>query len=64
MNIKKKIIIDRDNCAGCGLCMQICPHVFDMDDEGKVKIIDPDGDNEKRLQEACDSCPMKAIRLE
>ena len=28
-----------ENCIGCGLCIGICPNVFQMSDEGVAKAV-------------------------
>jgi len=31
--------VNRDECIGCGVCAQICPEVFERDeDAGKAKV--------------------------
>lgn len=61
-----KASVDRDTCTGCGLCPQICPDVFDQDDEdlafAKVEVVDPDDEDDCR--EAADSCPVEAITIQ
>ncbi|GAB6281226.1 MAG: ferredoxin [Thermovirga sp.] len=55
--------VNRDDCIGCGVCAQICPDVFELDeDAGKVKVIRPDG--AECAQEAADSCPVGCISIE
>ncbi|MGL5315157.1 MAG: ferredoxin, partial [Peptostreptococcaceae bacterium] len=29
-----KAFVDRDTCIGCEACVERCPEVFSMDDEG------------------------------
>jgi ferredoxin len=29
----KRPVIDADECLACGTCTEICPEVFDMDDD-------------------------------
>ena len=51
--------IDKTKCIGCGVCQSICPEVFEIDDDGKVKVI-----NQKDfscIKEAIESCPVDAI---
>jgi len=31
-----KTIIDKNICICCGLCVEICPVVFALDDDGKA----------------------------
>ena len=52
-----------EDCIGCGVCSQICPQVFDLDeDAGKVRVSNMD--SEECVQEAVDSCPVSCIFLE
>jgi ferredoxin len=72
------LTVDQDLCIGCGLCVEICPLVFEMR-ENKAWIITPKllEINEKlavvKDPGACDSCdcilvvdscPVAAILLE
>lgn len=61
-----KAVVDRDACISCGLCVTICPDVFEMDDEDIATVIaDPvPAENEAEAQEAADSCPTDAISIE
>lgn len=35
--------LDAEECVGCGMCVNVCPHsVFEIH-EGKAKIVDLDG---------------------
>ena len=57
--------IDEDACSGCGLCVEICPEVFEMDgDIARVKGIEVPEDEEERAEEAADGCPVEAISLD
>jgi ferredoxin len=46
-----KVWIDQDLCTGDGLCAEICPDIFEMDDDGLAyvkevgwkSIVGPDG---------------------
>lgn len=61
-----KVIIDKDLCISCGYCIDLCPKVFDWDDEGFVKVIvdEVPGDLEESARTALGSCPSTAIREE
>ena len=57
--------VDADVCTGCGLCTDICPEVFEM--KGDIAVVKIDPVPEKfadSCQEARDSCPVEAIRVE
>ena len=34
-----KVVVNRDNCIGCGACEAICPKVFQLDDEFKYELL-------------------------
>lgn len=44
--------------------MAIAPQVFQLDDEKKAVVIDPDGDTEENIWAAAEACPPQAIILE
>jgi len=57
----KTPVVDQDTCTGCGLCPDIAPDTFALNDDGVAEVIDPQGDDEDTIQEAIDSCPVAAI---
>ncbi|MFA6810318.1 MAG: ferredoxin [Desulfoplanes sp.] len=58
------IVINHDECLGCETCVELCPAVFKMDDDGeKAVVIDPSSTLEC-VEEAIDSCPVEAISKE
>lgn len=61
-----KGFVDKDTCIGCGLCPDICPEVFEMDDDGKdiAKDIEIPGDIVPSAREAEEQCPVAAITVE
>lgn len=58
--------LNKDDCIGCGLCPNICPEVFEMEDDGDkafakdVEITDEIVDSAKEAEEAC---PVDAIKI-
>jgi ferredoxin len=58
-----RITVDRDRCIGSGNCSFYAPATFDLDDELKVTVVDPDGDSAEDQRAAADGCPVKAITL-
>ena len=54
-----------DNCTACGLCVDTCPEVFEMDDDiAVVKVEDVSTDLEETCCEAADNCPVDAIHVD
>ncbi|HZI95561.1 MAG TPA: ferredoxin [Candidatus Paceibacterota bacterium] len=57
-----KIKIDKQKCLGCGVCINLCPEVFELKD-GKSEIkekVDLEK-NKDCIKEAIYSCPVTAI---
>jgi ferredoxin len=60
-----KVSVDPDLCQGHARCWQICPNVFDLDDEGhaSVAIDEVPAAFEDKVQEAVRNCPERAITV-
>ena len=59
-----KPVVNADACTGCGLCADIAPGAFEVNDDGIAVVLDPITDDEDTVQEAADSCPVEAISIE
>jgi ferredoxin len=58
-----EITIDRDKCSGEGVCVDIAPEVFRLDDEDIAEVIDPAGAARDIIIDAAQSCPQSAITV-
>ncbi len=61
-----QIIIDKNKCLGCGLCVSIASDIFEIGEDGKSKIKE-EVDLEKNKQliaQAKESCPVQAIEID
>ena len=58
-----KVWVDDQRCRGHGVCVTLCPEVFDLTDDGYAEAIDSDvpTEFESVTREAIDSCPEQAI---
>ena len=62
----KKVYVDTDECTGCEVCVQACPAVFQMNDDGVAEVKSdavPPG-SEESCRTAADDCPSEAITIE
>ncbi len=60
-----RVRVDADKCVGSGLCVDICPEVFELNGDAvsaKFDIVPPR--YEDACREASELCPMNAISVE
>jgi len=59
-----KVEVDQDLCISCGACVDVCPDVFDWNDDEKAAAVAPEvpGDMEDQAHEALEGCPTNAIK--
>lgn len=61
----RTIVIDEEECIGCGTCEEICPEVFKLNDKtDKAEVVDPKGAPEDQIEEAIEACPVECIHWE
>lgn len=55
------IMINEEECVGCESCVELCPQVFALNEDGdKAVVLDSDSTAEC-VDEAIDNCPNAAI---
>jgi ferredoxin len=56
-----EITVDRALCIGSGDCVDTVPDVFQLDDEDKAVVVDPDAAPLDDVLDAAANCPVSAI---
>lgn len=60
-----KVKVDKETCVGCGTCIDICPEIFEMDnDVALTKMDDVSEGLQESCREAAESCPVEAIIID
>ncbi len=60
-----KVTIDESLCTSCGLCVDVCPEVFEMPETmSVVKPTEITAELAEKVKEAAESCPVEAIIVE
>ena len=60
----KELKVDSSTCIGCGACAAIAENYFKINDEGISEVTSQENLDNPSVQEAIDSCPVAAIKLE
>jgi len=65
-SVGMRAVADRGACCGYGVCAEICPEVFKLDEAGIVYLDDDivAADLVDRAREAAEACPQLALTLE
>lgn len=61
-----RVIADRSRCCGYGLCAQMCPEIYKLDEDGLVVLATdtvPEG-LEEEAREGAAACPAEALVIE
>jgi len=60
-----RVTVDEDTCIGCGLCVEECQEIFEMnDDKVRVKADEVPEDVMESCKETAENCPVEAIQVE
>ena len=57
------ITADRERCIGSGMCSVYAAGTFTQDDEAKVVLLDPPGDDLETIRVAVEACPTRALTM-
>jgi len=58
-----KVTVNKETCIGCGICVQVCPEVFELGEDGKARVKVEETDA-SCVQDAASSCPTQSIKIE
>jgi ferredoxin len=64
-NYRLRVIADRNACCGYGVCVEMCPEVYQMDEGGKVVLVSdyvPKG-AEIKARNGASACPQNALKI-
>jgi ferredoxin len=61
-----RVVVDREICQDHGQCVFAAPQVFELDEEGKLVVLQDEVEESLRdnVEEAADVCPVQAITIE
>ena len=57
----RTVWVDRSICTGCNVCVEMCPDVFELDEDGVAVVYHERGDSEDALSDSLDACPEACI---
>ena len=57
----KRPVVDLSDCILCGVCVDVCPEVFVLNDAGFIQVLDCEDYPEPDVEEAIRNCPADCI---
>ncbi len=61
---RKTLAVNMACCILCGVCTDLAPHAFELNDAGYIDVLELDDYEDKDIQEAVNNCPRHCIVLE
>jgi ferredoxin len=60
-----KVKVDKELCSGDAICVDLCPQVFEMNDDDIAEVIvdEVPEDLEDDVRDAAESCPESCIEI-
>lgn len=52
-----------EDCISCGMCIEMCPEVFDFDAEGYSHVVGEPNAHKGTVEAAAEACPTNAIEI-
>jgi ferredoxin len=61
-----KVCIDKELCSSSGICIETCPEIFELDEQGTTvtKNEQVSSELEQACRDAAKGCPSGAIKIE
>ena len=57
----KKPIVELSDCISCGVCAEVSPEVFRLNDAGYIEVIEMDSYPQQEVDDAIKYCPTDCI---
>ena len=58
-----RVHVDRDRCISSGVCEHVAPEVFELDDDGVLRVLRAEPADPTAAAEAVRGCPSGALTL-
>ena len=53
-----------EDCIGCGMCVEVCPEVFEINADGLSHVVGDSDSCPDRVFQAAEICPVNAIEVQ
>lgn len=62
----QKVVVKKEACIGCGLCVSNSPDYFQFGDDGLSKVIKEELniEDKTKILESVEGCPTEAVLIE